>query len=415
MEILLIVAIVAVGAAGLYVAATFNRRTTKSTAPLINDAVNDAVKKLSEQIEGATGDLGRQLQAITTGLQHDRNQVSLDDRNIQDRLDRADSRILNVADQLETIRRLVEHIGARQDILSAELAAQRADGRAGEETTDTVPARRVPVVPAQLYVFGIIHTPAQPQVRIHVERYAGKLPTGQLGDPGDASAIIHRAEQDEGFSDRLSEAASDYLATLWEDPAFALVTEQWRTLDTFPETMAAEVCNRIANELNAIVEKPLEKIGTVIRLPELEASTVAGIGSGLILQPVTEPLAQLAKLLEIAGVVVGVALGLHPVALTAAKMLAHDESHAAVARGIREAARLAVKELAAPARAPEPRPVDQAPATSAPPVPAQPGPHGAPAPNPPPLPPPTVPRPPPPGPKPPGWPQAPGRPGPGLR
>jgi hypothetical protein len=397
------------------VAATFNRRTTKSTAPLINDAVDDAVKKLSEQIEGATADLGRQLQTITTGLQHDRNQVSLDDRNIQDRLDRADRRILNVADQLETIRRLAEHIGARQDLLSAELAAPRAGGRAGEKTTDTVPARSVPVVPVQLFVFGIICTPVQPQVRIHVERYAGKLLTGQLGDQGDASAIIHHAEQDEGFSDRLSEAASDYLATLWGDPAFALVTEQWRTLNTFPETASAEVCNRIANELNAIIEKPLEKIGTVIRLPGLEASTAAGIGSDLILQPVTEPLAQMAKLLEITSVVVGVAIGLHPAALTAAKMLAHDEFHAAVAQGIREAARLAVKESAEPAIAPEPHPVDRAPITSAPPVPAQPGPYGPPTPDPAPPEQPTVPQPPAPGPEPPGWPPAPGAAGPGLR
>ena len=140
MEILLIVAIVAVGAAGLYVAATFDRRTRKSTAPLINEAV----KELSKQIERTTGELGRQLQEITTRLQRDTGQIRLDDRKIQGRLDHADSRISNVASQLETIRRLAEQIGARQEQLSAELAVQRADGRAGEQTSGTVLAGGFP-------------------------------------------------------------------------------------------------------------------------------------------------------------------------------------------------------------------------------------------------------------------------------
>ena len=137
MEILLIVAIVAVGAAGLYVAATFDRRTKKSTAPLINAAV----KELSWKIDSTTGELGRQLQEISTRLQRDTSQIRLDDRKIQGRLDHADSRISNLASQLETIRRLAEQIGARQEQLSAELDAQRADGRAGEEASDNVLAR----------------------------------------------------------------------------------------------------------------------------------------------------------------------------------------------------------------------------------------------------------------------------------
>jgi hypothetical protein len=439
MEILLIVAIVAVGAAGLYVAATFDRRTRKSTAPLINEAV----KELSKQIERTTGELGRQLQEITTRLQRDTGQIRLDDRKIQGRLDHADSRISNVASQLETIRRLAEQIGARQEQLSAELAVQRADGRAGEEASDAVLAGGSAAVSGpQLYVFGIIPTPVQSQVRIQVERYPGKLPTELLGDPADTSAIIHRAEHDEAFSDRLSEAACDYFAAKWGDPAFELLTQRWRTLNTFPETAAAEVCNRIANGLNAIVEKPLEKAGTVIRLPGLEASTAAGIGSDLILQPVTQPLAQMAKLLEIAGVIVGLATGFHPLALSAAKMLAHDEFHAVVARGIREAAGQVVKGLAGPAEAPDLPTVDRASEISAAPVPAPPSPDRLARPNPastapqppqpPPPPPPRVPQSPPPppprvpqrpplappprrGPKPPGWPPAPGVPGPGSR
>jgi hypothetical protein len=136
------------------------------------------------------------------------------------------------------------------------------------------------------------------------------------------------------------------------------------------------------------------------------------------------------------------ATGFHPLALSAAKMLAHDEFHAVVARGIREAAGQVVKGLAGPAEAPEPPTVDRTPEISAAPVPAPPSldrparPNPASTapqpPQPPPPPPPRVPpspqstpprvpqRPPlapPPrrGPKPPGWPPAPGVPGPGSR
>jgi hypothetical protein len=108
METLLIVATLAVAAAGLYVAATFNRRTRQSTAPLMDSAV----REISEKIDAVADDLRRQLKTIAGDLQRDRDQIRLDGRKIQGRLDHADSRITSLADQLltelDTIRRLGE-------------------------------------------------------------------------------------------------------------------------------------------------------------------------------------------------------------------------------------------------------------------------------------------------------------------
>jgi hypothetical protein len=179
-------------------------------------------------------------------------------------------------------------------------------------------------------------------VRIEVARHVAPLPAGQFSDVGDAPAVADRAARDQGFRDRLGEAASDYFATQWGDPAFALVTERWITQDTFPETAAAAVCSRIGTGLNAIVARPLDAIGTEIRLPAPVASAGAGIGADLILQPVTRPLGQAARFCEIACVVIGLATGFHPLALAAAKMFAHDEFHRMLARGIGEAARTLV-------------------------------------------------------------------------
>jgi hypothetical protein len=121
MEILLVVTTLAVGVAVLYVTVTLRTRTRQSTAPLIDGAVKD----ISGQLEATTGELKRQLQLMADELQRDREDTRLEERKIQGRLDHADSRLSSLASQLmvelETIRRLGENVGARQDQLSEDL------------------------------------------------------------------------------------------------------------------------------------------------------------------------------------------------------------------------------------------------------------------------------------------------------
>lgn len=121
MEIALLVAILAVLASGLYTATTFNRRTRRNTAPMIDHAVSD----ISEQIKMTADNLRLQLRALTDDLHHDRDEQRLDGRKIQGRLDHTDSRISDVASQfsaeLEAIERLGEQIGARQGQFSGHL------------------------------------------------------------------------------------------------------------------------------------------------------------------------------------------------------------------------------------------------------------------------------------------------------
>jgi len=115
MEIVLIVAMLIVGVAVLYVAATLSIRTRQNTAPLIDGAV----KEMSGEIGAATGELREELQAIAAELRRDREQARLEERKIQGRLDHADRQIANMSEQflteLAALRRLGEQIGARQD------------------------------------------------------------------------------------------------------------------------------------------------------------------------------------------------------------------------------------------------------------------------------------------------------------
>ncbi len=361
MEIVLVVAVLVVAVAVLYVAVTLGPRTRQSTAPMIDEAAKD--------ISGRIEDLKGQLTAIAGELEQDRDHTRVEGRKIQGRLDHADSRTGSIANRLlaemDTIRRLSEQVSARQDQLSDDLRQldqQVARLQAGQEAPDGVTAGSSPTLPGQLYVerlrFSIIRiqpesfSRSERRYRIQVERDVGELPASRLGD---ALAITERAKDDEGFRERLSKAAADYLATKWGDPAFAVVTERWVTQDTFPETAAAETCNRIANGLDAIVAKPLEQAGSEIRLPGPEAAAAAEIGSALVLQPVADAVGQVTRFLEVTGVVVGTATGLQPLALAATKMLAHDQFHDWVARGLREAARTVFGGPEGPAKVPPAR------------------------------------------------------------
>ena len=360
MEIVLIVAVLLVAAAVLYISVTLSTRTRQSTAPL----VDDAFKGVSGQIDAVAQDLRRQ---IADGIEQDREQLALDGRKIQGRLDHADSRASSMANQvlaeLDTLRRLVEHIAARQDQLGADLGKlDHQVARLGESLARTARPPAIPaapakaaaggpaIIPGQLYAerlrFSHAGVQAEPvsarserQFRIQVERQIGALPSPQPGVLKNPSTIIQLAGIDAGLRERLSQAASESFVPRPGGPAVAVVTERWVTQNAYPETDLVEVCNRISNGLETIVGRPFGNIGTELRLPGPQAAAAAGTGAGLILQPVTEPLGHAAAFLEITGAVVGLATGFHPLALAAAKMLAHDEFHDFVARRLREAAR----------------------------------------------------------------------------
>jgi hypothetical protein len=370
MEIVLIVTLVVVAVGGLSVATTFNRRTRQTTAPLMEDAVST----ISAQIKAAAEDLRQQLRAITDDLRADRERQSLEGRKIQDRLDHADSLISGLASrlltELDAIKRRGEQFGERQDQMGADLqrlAARAAGGEPGSpRTSDGVIAARPAVVAGRPYVerlqFSLVRPPGSDGVHIAVERSVGELPRDLI-----------RGHGDEGFRDRLAEAASGYAATKWGDPAFAVMAGRWITRNTYPETAAAEACNRIGAGLGTIVTRPLDATGTEIRLPAPVAGTAAGTGADLVLQPVTRPLGQATAFFEVVGVVAGVASGFHPFALAAAKMLAGDRFHQVLARGISNAARELFAGPGSAAESPEPaRPVPVSPSPSGTPEPEDP-------------------------------------------
>src|SRR5580693_1869446 len=140
MQTLLVAAMLIVGVAVLYVAATLSLRTRQNTAPLIDGAV----KKMAGEIEATAGELRGQLQAIVAELRRDREQARLEERKIQGRLDHADRQIVNMSEQflaeLAALRRLGEQVAARQDQFGDDL--RQRDLQAGDAEVPQ-PARPV--------------------------------------------------------------------------------------------------------------------------------------------------------------------------------------------------------------------------------------------------------------------------------
>jgi hypothetical protein len=120
MEILLLVAIILVGASGLYVAATFNKRTKHNAAPLVNS--------VAKQIEDTGKDLRQQLHAITAELQEEMGIYQSGRSRTQERLDHADRQISSISDKLstglDTIKRQGAQIDTWQDQFSGNLQRQ---------------------------------------------------------------------------------------------------------------------------------------------------------------------------------------------------------------------------------------------------------------------------------------------------
>ncbi len=117
MEILILIAIIAVGASALYVALNFNSRTKKVIYPLVNKVEED----ISQQIKIASEELGRQAKAITGAQQRDSERVEHIERANGELKQRVQAISDEMRQYMEPVKHLGEELGVRQDQLSGDL------------------------------------------------------------------------------------------------------------------------------------------------------------------------------------------------------------------------------------------------------------------------------------------------------
>lgn len=128
MEILLLIAVIASAASGLYVAATFNTRAKQNFAPLINETAKNVVEK----IEAVGGELQQHMQTITDDLQgNSRLTARLETESGELR-----QQLQVITDELRRHRELARHLGTasgelRQqvDTIASELRRDREQAK----------------------------------------------------------------------------------------------------------------------------------------------------------------------------------------------------------------------------------------------------------------------------------------------
>jgi hypothetical protein len=180
-----------------------------------------------------------------------------------------------------------------------------------------------------------------------IETTAGRiseLPYGQLlierkvGRPHNQADIDRidslRTERGEpGTSERrreqIDEAVAGYAASFLAGQAG---DAWWATQGDLPLANAADLLNGSAEWLRDLIEHPLGEIASAAGANGPVVSVGAGITANFVTARLTAPLEGAARLCEVAGIIVGLAAGAHPLVMACAKRLVHDELGQALTR-----------------------------------------------------------------------------------
>lgn len=118
--------------------------------------------------------------------------------------------------------------------------------------------------------------------------------------------------------ERLKEAVAEVLAGRLEGAV-------WKTADDLSADQVAGLLAGLPDMIKTIAEKPLGILGGAAGLSAPVVSFGADIAATLVLKPTLEPLQSTVHVLEVVGIVLGLAAGMHPLVITCVKHLAYDE------------------------------------------------------------------------------------------
>jgi hypothetical protein len=121
-EILLLIAIIAVAASGLYMAITLNARARKSIVPLIDNKIDTTARDLGKQIQAITDELqyrelAKRIDAASEGLSQQFKAIAGDVRaQLAERIDAASGEFRAIADELRRDGGLAKRLGDQIDV-----------------------------------------------------------------------------------------------------------------------------------------------------------------------------------------------------------------------------------------------------------------------------------------------------------
>jgi hypothetical protein len=190
------------------------------------------------------------------------------------------------------------------------------------------------------------------RVRLVVERDVVVVPDGQRGDPGAVLDLGERVarEQDRpvwlgpgkpaphvvSLGEQFVDAASHYAGQRMGDDVDRVVLQRWQTRDAWGAETVANALGQLDGWLHGLAAQPVRAAAQAAGAPPPVAVTVGGIASELVLAQLDEQVRDATVFCEIVGIAVGLATGLHPLAVTCAKSLARTQVDAVLGQAARD-------------------------------------------------------------------------------
>jgi hypothetical protein len=141
-------------------------------------------------------------------------------------------------------------------------------------------------------------------------------------DPGPGAADGKTFE--EQLRDAVAESAAD------------TVEQAFREIDDLSDGQVARLVANLPDLVKGLVAEPLGRIARAAGAPVPAAAFGTDVSGTLLLDPVLEPLGGVVHAFEVAGIVVGLVTGLHPLMVICAQHLAHDSLGSVLAAGARQ-------------------------------------------------------------------------------
>jgi hypothetical protein len=175
--------------------------------------------------------------------------------------------------------------------------------------------------------YGRLRSPSEPPYRPTLARPIPDDPGREprLHVASDRIVTRVRTAEEKGVDASTDLAASKVVDGLWPKvmvgPAQASIAVQVPT-----------AIGQVADGLQSAVTSSVSSVATGMGLAPGAAAVSAGICSNLLLAPITGTLDQIATFVEVAGLIVGLATGAHPLALACGKLLLHSQAEKLLAR-----------------------------------------------------------------------------------
>ena len=224
-----------------------------------------------------------------------------------------------------------------------------SDGTA-DGTGQAAPADEVTVIrlrfsyvaerlPSQVTPTGRLAVPspaASDRIRLVIEHSAVTMPRDQAGDVSEVLGKSRQARDDVTFRERFIDAASEYAGDRIGNNVSQVLTQRWITRDVAHVDAVSQALNRSDEWLHDLAGKPFEEAAGRLGVAQPGAAVLGGIGSELVLEPISAEIQGAVRCCEIIGIGVGLAFGLHPLAISCTKSLFRAQLNERLSTAIRD-------------------------------------------------------------------------------